>query len=180
MTKFILKSKVYEENWVNDALLDMRVPLEISILSTLNHPNIVRVLDVHENDDYFQLVMEKHGSGMDLFEFLARRPALDEPLASYIFRQVLEKLLIISFTVINFKFWLKVVDAIDYLHTQRGLLHRDIKDENIIIDNRFNIKLIDFGSVAPIPKDGWLFSTFYGTVEYCSPEVLNGHCYAGE
>jgi len=74
---------------------------------------------------------------------------------------------------------LKVVDAIDYLHTQRGLLHRDIKDENIIIDNRFNIKLIDFGSVAPIPKDGWLFSTFYGTVEYCSPEVLNGHCYAG-
>ena len=103
MTKFILKSKVYEENWVNDTLLDMRVPLEISILSTLNHPNIVRVLDVHENDDYFQLVMEKHGSGMDLFEFLARRPALDEPLASYIFRQVLEKLLIILFTVINFK-----------------------------------------------------------------------------
>ena len=80
---------MYEENWVTDSLINMRVPLEISLLSTLDHPNIVKVLDVHENQGYFQLVMEKHGSGMDLFEFLARRPALDEPLASYIFRQVL-------------------------------------------------------------------------------------------
>ena len=80
---------MYEENWVTDTLINMRVPLEISLLSTLDHPNIVKVLDVHENQGYFQLVMEKHGSGMDLFEFLARRPALDEPLASYIFRQVL-------------------------------------------------------------------------------------------
>ena len=89
VTKFIQKSKVYEENWVSDTLLNMRVPLEISLLSTLNHPNIINVLDVHENEEYLQLVMEKHGSGMDLFEFLARRPTLDEPLASYIYRQVL-------------------------------------------------------------------------------------------
>lgn len=88
VTKFIQKSKVYEENWVSDTLLNMRVPLEISLLSTLNHPNIIKVLDVHENEEYLQLVMEKHGSGMDLFEFLARRPTLDEPLASYIYRQV--------------------------------------------------------------------------------------------
>ena len=88
VTKFIQKSKVYEENWVSDTLLNMRVPLEISLLSTLNHPNIINVLDVHENEEYLQLVMEKHGSGMDLFEFLARRPTLDEPLASYIYRQV--------------------------------------------------------------------------------------------
>ena len=41
-----------------------------------------------ENQGFFQLVMEKHGSGLDLFAFIDRRPGLDEPLASYIFRQV--------------------------------------------------------------------------------------------
>ena len=106
VTKFIQKSKVYEENWVSDTLLNMRVPLEISLLSTLNHPNIINVLDVHENEEYLQLVMEKHGSGMDLFEFLARRPTLDEPLASYIYRQVLIRIrLFLSF---KFRIFLKM------------------------------------------------------------------------
>lgn len=72
-----------------------------------------------------------------------------------------------------------MVNAVEYLHFDRHLLHRDIKDENVIINEAFEVKLIDFGSVAPIPQEGWLYSTFYGTVEYCSPEVLNGNCYAG-
>lgn len=45
-------------------------------------------MDVFENKDYFQLVMEKHGSGIDLFEFIEENPNMDERLASYIFRQV--------------------------------------------------------------------------------------------
>ena len=45
-------------------------------------------MDVFENKDYFQLVMEKHGSGIDLFEFIEKNPNMDERLASYIFRQV--------------------------------------------------------------------------------------------
>lgn len=48
----------------------------------------VKALDYYENDLYYQLVMEKWGSGMDLFDFIDRRPSLDENLASYIFRQV--------------------------------------------------------------------------------------------
>lgn len=46
------------------------------------------MLDVFENQGFFQLVMEKHGSGLDLFAFIDHHPSLDEPLASYIFRQV--------------------------------------------------------------------------------------------
>lgn len=42
-----------------------------------------------ENVKFFQLVMEKHGAGMDLFEFIDRKPYLDETLNSYIFRQVM-------------------------------------------------------------------------------------------
>ncbi|CAH0592247.1 unnamed protein product [Chrysodeixis includens] len=156
VTKFILKEKVGAQFWV-DGPDGRRLPLELSLLLTLKHPNIVSVIDVFENDKYFQMVMEKHGAGMDLFEFIERRPRLDEPLLSYIFRQI--------------------GLAVEYLHSL-NILHRDIKDENVIIDNKFHVKLIDFGSATFMSKD-MLFSTFYGTTEYCSPEVLAGNKYAG-
>ncbi|XP_060808057.1 PAS domain-containing serine/threonine-protein kinase [Amyelois transitella] len=156
VAKFILKEKVGAQFWT-DAPDGRRLPLELSLLLSLNHPNIVSVIDVYENEKYFQMVMEKHGAGMDLFEFIERRPRLDEPLLSYIFRQIGQ--------------------AVEYLHSL-NILHRDIKDENVIIDNRFHVKLIDFGSATFMSKDT-LFSTFYGTTEYCSPEVLAGNKYAG-
>lgn len=52
-----------------------------------------QVLEVFENASYFQMVMEKHGDGLDLFEFIDMQPRLDEPLASYIFRQVCDCIL---------------------------------------------------------------------------------------
>ena len=103
------------------------------------------------------MVMEKHGE-MDLFEFIDRSPIMDEGLSSLLFRQV--------------------VSAVDFLHS-REILHRDIKDENIIINHKFGCKLIDFGS-ATFFKPGQLFNTFYGTVEYCSPDVLRGFPYEGK
>ncbi|XP_037803851.1 PAS domain-containing serine/threonine-protein kinase-like isoform X3 [Penaeus monodon] len=157
VTKFIKKSKVYQDSWVDDLLLRKRVPLEVSLLMTLDHPNIVSVFDMFENDDYFQLVMEKWGAGMDLFEFIDRNPLLDEPLAAYMFRQI--------------------VSALTYLHSL-NIIHRDVKDENVILNNRFHVKLIDFGSSA-FTKPGKMFSQFAGTVEYCSPEVLKGNKYSG-
>ncbi|KAK8751737.1 hypothetical protein OTU49_010021, partial [Cherax quadricarinatus] len=157
VTKFIKKSKVYQDSWVNDPLLHRRVPLEVALLMTLDHPNIVSVLDMFENDDYFQLVMEKWGAGMDLFEFIDRNPILEEPLAAHIFRQI--------------------VSALTYLHSL-NIIHRDVKDENVILNNKFHVKLIDFGSSA-FTKPGKMFSQFAGTVEYCSPEVLKGNKYSG-
>ena len=54
---------------------------------------LFKVLDCFEGPEFFHLVMEKHGSGMDLFEFIDRCPNMDEPLASYIFRQVIAVLM---------------------------------------------------------------------------------------
>jgi len=48
----------------------------------------LQLLAAYENDSYFQMVMEKHGDGMDLFDFIDKNPSLDEPLVSYMFRQV--------------------------------------------------------------------------------------------
>ena len=47
-----------------------------------------QLVDVFENELYYQLVMAKHGRGMDLFEFIDYEPAVDEPLAFHIFSQV--------------------------------------------------------------------------------------------
>ncbi|NXE91374.1 PASK kinase, partial [Menura novaehollandiae] len=156
VVKFIWKERVLEDCWVDDPDLG-RVTQEIAILLKLQHPSIIKVLDVFENECFFQLVMEKHGSGLDLFTFIDNQPNLDEPLASYIFRQL--------------------VSAVGYLHC-RNILHRDIKDENIVIAEDFTIKLVDFGSAAYL-EPGKLFYTFCGTIEYCSPEVLSGKPYHG-
>ncbi|XP_039345284.1 PAS domain-containing serine/threonine-protein kinase isoform X2 [Mauremys reevesii] len=144
VVKFIWKEKVLEDCWVEDPELG-KVTQEIAILLKLQHPSIIK------------LVMEKHGLGLDLFTFIDNQPDLDEPLASYIFRQL--------------------VSAVEYLHC-RNILHRDIKDENIIIAEDFTIKLVDFGSAAYL-EPGKLFYTFCGTIEYCSPEVLLGNPYQG-
>ncbi|CAB1326693.1 unnamed protein product [Coregonus sp. 'balchen'] len=154
VVKFIRKGRIVGECWVDDPVLG-RVSQEIAILTRLTHHNIV--LEVFENEGYFQMVMEKHGDGLDLFEFIDKQPQLDEPLASYIFRQL--------------------VAAVAYLRNN-GILHRDIKDENIIINTEFHIRLIDFGSAVPLAP-GKLFYTFCGTLEYCSPEVLQGNPYSG-
>ncbi|XP_061492658.1 PAS domain-containing serine/threonine-protein kinase isoform X2 [Rhineura floridana] len=156
VVKFIWKGRVLDYCWVDDPELG-RVTQEITILRKLQHPNIIKVLDVFENRQFFQLVMEKHGSGLDLFTFIDNQPDLDEALASYIFRQL--------------------VSAVNYLRC-RNILHRDIKDENIIIAEEFTIKLIDFGSAAYLEPNK-LFYTFCGTIEYCSPEVLSGNPYLG-
>ncbi|KAI9329091.1 kinase-like domain-containing protein, partial [Obelidium mucronatum] len=77
------------------------------------------------------------------------------------------------------KIFKQVVLAVEYLH-KVGIVHRDIKDENIVLDSNYNVRLIDFGCASPIPKQkSDYFTKFRGTAMYASPEIAACQPYRG-
>ncbi|KAH6633164.1 hypothetical protein C7974DRAFT_392269 [Boeremia exigua] len=161
--KFVTKRRILVDTWTRDRKLGT-VPLEIHVLDFLRrdgyqHPNIVEMADFFEDDVNYYIEMIPHGlPGMDLFDYIELRVNMEEQECRKIFVQVAE--------------------AVHFLHTKAKVVHRDIKDENVVLDGDGNIKLIDFGSAAYI-KSG-PFDVFVGTIDYAAPEVLAGRPYRGK
>jgi protein-serine/threonine kinase len=145
--KYVTKKRILVDTWTRDRKLGT-VPLEIHVLDFLRrdglrHPNIVEMIDFFEDDINYYIEMLPHGiPGMDLFDYIELRTNMTEAESRNIFRQV--------------------VAAIHHLHTKAFVVHRDIKDENVVLDGEGRIKLIDFGSAAYI-KNG-PFDVFVGTI----------------
>lgn len=145
--KYVTKRRILVDTWTRDRKLGT-VPLEVHVLEylrkpELRHPNIVEMQGFFEDDVNYYIEMIPHGlPGMDLFDYIELRTNMDESECRSIFVQV--------------------ANAIHHLHTKAKVVHRDIKDENVILDGEGNIKLIDFGSAAYI-KSG-PFDVFVGTI----------------
>ena len=159
--KCIDKERILVDTWVRDRDLGT-IPSEIQIMSTLMrepHVNIMRIIDFFEDDKYYYLETPIFGDppAIDLFDYIEVRKGMSEHQCQSIFKQI--------------------VLAVYHLH-KHGIVHRDIKDENVIVDERGIIKLIDFGS-AGYTKLG-PFDVFVGTIDYASPEVLRGEKYEGK
>ncbi|KAL5094447.1 hypothetical protein Trisim1_007032 [Trichoderma cf. simile WF8] len=161
--KYVTKRRILVDTWTRDRKLGT-VPLEIHVLNYLRkpefrHPNIVEMEGFFEDDVNYYIEMAPHGlPGMDLFDYIELRANMEESECRSIFVQV--------------------AHAVHFLHTKAQVVHRDIKDENVILDGEGNIKLIDFGSAAYI-KSG-PFDVFVGTIDYAAPEVLAGKPYGGK
>ncbi|EJU04019.1 Pkinase-domain-containing protein [Dacryopinax primogenitus] len=159
--KFIVKDKMPRHSWILDRDYGM-LPIEITVLRLVKHENIVEFIEFFQDDVYFYLVsayMRQVGrASYDLFECIERHTRLSEDVARRIFRQV--------------------VDAVSYLHSL-GIYHRDIKDENILIDQDFRVKLIDFGSAAitDTRKAPPYHDRFFGTMNFASSEILQNKAY---
>jgi protein-serine/threonine kinase len=151
--KYVTKRRILVDTWTRDRRLGT-VPLEIHVLDYLRrdglrHSNIVEMDDFFEDDVNYYIEMVPHGlPGMDLFDYIELRANMEERECRSIFVQVAQ--------------------AIHHLHAKANVVHRDIKDENVILDGEGNIKLIDFGSAAYI-KSG-PFDVFVGTIGklYCN------------
>ncbi|KAL9055592.1 MAG: hypothetical protein Q9162_003489 [Coniocarpon cinnabarinum] len=167
--KYVTKARILVDTWTRDRRLGT-VPLEIHVLDYLArtysgsdgnrmyHPNIVQMSAFFEDDTNYYIEMVPHGlPGLDLFDYIELRTDLTEESARNIFRQVAE--------------------AVRFLHIEAGVVHRDIKDENVILDREERIRLVDFGSSSYVRNGP--FDVFVGTIDYAAPEVLSGSSYSG-
>lgn len=129
---------------------------EIETLRSMNHPFICELYDVIETQKFIYLVLPYLPNG-SLLEYINKNGTLDERQARRIFIQL--------------------VEVMKYLHKDMNVVHRDLKLENIMFDNDYNIKLIDFGFSRNVNDDA-LLGTQCGSIFYCAPEIIKGHHYS--
>ena len=141
--------KVIDPGRAGDKDTRERLIREAQTASRLDHPHIVRVLDMDEDQGQVFIVME-YVKGFDLGQWLARNPQAHWR----------KRLAILG----------QIAAALDYAH-QQSLLHRDVKPSNILIDEKGNARLTDFGlvKVAAAPHLTRMGSVV-GTAIYMSPE----------
>ncbi|XP_030371169.1 serine/threonine-protein kinase par-1 isoform X2 [Scaptodrosophila lebanonensis] len=134
----------------------VRIRREVQIMSSVQHPNIIHIYEVFENREKMVLVME-FAAGGELYDYLSERKVLSEEEARRIFRQV--------------------ATAVYYCHKHK-ICHRDLKLENILLDEKGNAKIADFG-LSNVFDDQRLLGTFCGSPLYASPEIVEGTPYQG-
>ncbi|OHT13511.1 CAMK family protein kinase [Tritrichomonas foetus] len=130
---------------------------EVNVFSKCDHPYIARYYDLLEDDNFLYLVQEFAPKG-NLLESVNARGFLPEKDCR--------------------KYFCQMLSAVDYIHNEFHVVHRDLKAENILLDENDNVKLIDFGlcNILDDEKD-FLLKTACGSPAYASPEIFRGEQY---
>ncbi|WP_018297096.1 Stk1 family PASTA domain-containing Ser/Thr kinase [Corynebacterium lubricantis] len=145
-------AKVMDEKYVDDEVFMSRFTREARAMAQLTHPNLVNVYDFSVHGDHAFLIMELITGGT-LRELLAERGPMPPHAATSVMRAVLTGL--------------SVAHA-------KGMVHRDIKPDNILINGDNRVKLADFGLVRAAADSTHSTDQIVGTVAYLSPEQVNG------
>ncbi|MBM3465096.1 MAG: Stk1 family PASTA domain-containing Ser/Thr kinase [Armatimonadetes bacterium] len=145
--------KVLRSDFTSDPEFLERFQREASAAARLAHANIVKVYDVDEEDGVPFMVMEYYAAE-DAKQILRREGRLEPRRATQIA--------------------ISVLDALDYAHSQ-GIIHRDLKPHNILITDRGEVKITDFGIAKALSSDSLTRTgTMVGSAHYFSPEQAQG------
>ncbi|GIO21920.1 Stk1 family PASTA domain-containing Ser/Thr kinase [Oceanobacillus sp. J11TS1] len=145
--------KALRTDYVHDQEFIARFDREAQSATSLSHPNVVNIYDVGEDDQTLYMVME-YVEGMTLKEYIQQSGPVDVPLALDIMKQI--------------------ASAIAHAH-ENGIIHRDIKPQNILINHFGEVKVTDFGIAMALSATALTqTNSILGSVHYLSPEQARG------
>ncbi|KAG0677328.1 serine/threonine-protein kinase KIN2, partial [Pichia californica] len=146
------RKKEYEK----EVARDKRTIREAALGKILYHPFICRLYEMYAMSNHYYMLFE-YVSGGQMLDYIVAHGSLKESQAR--------------------KFCRGIGSALDYCHSN-NIVHRDLKIENIMINNSGEIKIIDFG-LSNLYSNDHLLKTYCGSLYFAAPELLSAHPYRG-
>lgn len=148
--KVISREKMQKENLI------IRLEEELRILEHVKHPSIAEIFKIIYQEKLIMVIME-YCPGGEMLQKVIHGPSIRET-------EII-------------KYAMQILSALNYLH-QRDIMHRDVKLENIVLDQKGDAKLIDFGLSEAFGNE--FLRTHCGTLLYMAPEILCEHEFDGK
>ncbi len=148
--------KIINKKLIKSQKISSKIQREIRLMKYFNHPNMIKLYQVLDTAQNIFVVME-YVPGGELFDLVNGSRGFDEELSRKYFRQI--------------------IDGVEYCH-QNLVCHRDLKLENILVNEKGLIKIADFG-LSNFMKDGQFLKTSCGSLHYAAPEIVLGLQYTG-
>ena len=150
--------KIFDKGKIKTKKEKEYIEREIAILKKLNHYNTIKLFNIIQNDEYIFLIQE-YISGKELLYFIENTDNLSEKEICRLYQQI--------------------ISGIEYMH-EMGIAHRDLKLENILLNYKKDIKIIDFGLSNKYDRDiDELLHSSCGSPCYAAPEMIRGIEYKG-
>ena len=150
--------KIFDKSKIKSSREGQYIEREISILKRLNHYNTIKLYNLIQNDDFIFLVQE-YIPGKELLNYIEKNDNLSEKEICKLYQQI--------------------ISGIEYMY-EMGIAHRDLKLENILLNYKKDIKIIDFGLSNSYDRNAdELLHSSCGSPCYAAPEMIKGLEYRG-